>query len=73
MHDGRFKTIDQVLDFYSEGVISSPYTNPLMHQAVNGGVQLTPSEKLQLKAFLNTLTDTDFISNPNFAKPQELK
>ncbi|MFZ4740712.1 MAG: cytochrome-c peroxidase [Bacteroidales bacterium] len=73
MHDGRFKTIDQVLDFYSEGVISSPYTNPLMHQAMNGGVQLTPSEKLQLKAFLNTLTDTDFISNPNFAKPPELK
>ena len=73
MHDGRFQTIDQVLDFYSEGVILSPYTNPLMHQAMNGGVQLTYIEKQQLKAFLNTLSDTEFISNPVFSKPSDLK
>ncbi|MFZ4414397.1 MAG: cytochrome-c peroxidase [Bacteroidales bacterium] len=73
MHDGRFQTIDQVLDFYSEGVILSPYTNPLMHQAMNGGVQLTYIEKQQLKAFLNTLSDTEFISKPVFSKPSDLK
>jgi len=72
MHDGRFKTIDQVLDFYSEGVILTPYTNSLMHQAMNGGVQLTPTEKQQLKAFLNTLTDTDFINDARFSKPADL-
>ena len=73
MHDGRFKTIDQVIDFYSEGVIMSPYTNPLMHQAINGGVQLTPIEKLQLKAFLNTLTDMDFVTDVRYSKPTDLK
>ncbi len=72
MHDGRFQTIDQVLDFYSEGVILSPYTDPLMHQAMNGGVQLTPIEKQQLKAFLNTLTDADFINDTRFSKPTDL-
>ncbi|MEI6694646.1 MAG: cytochrome c peroxidase [Bacteroidota bacterium] len=73
MHDGRFQTIDQVLDFYSEGIILSPYTNPLMHQALNGGVQLTFLEKQQLKAFLSTLTDTEFVTNLNFSKPSDLK
>ncbi len=73
MHDGRFQTIDQVLDFYSEGVILSPYVNSLMHQAMNGGVQLTVIEKQQLKAFLNTLTDNEFITNPAFSKPIDLK
>jgi len=73
MHDGRFKNIDQVLDFYSEGVILSPYINPLMHQAMNAGVQLTFAEKKQLKAFLNTLTDTEFIENVDFSKPSVFK
>ncbi|MFZ4400258.1 MAG: cytochrome-c peroxidase [Bacteroidales bacterium] len=73
MHDGRFKTIDQVIDFYSEGVISTPYVNPLMHQALNGGVQLTPIEKKQLKAFLNTLTDVNFINDTHFSKPADIK
>lgn len=72
MHDGRFKTIDQVIDFYSEGVILTPYTNSLMHQSHNGGVQLTFSEKQQLKAFLNTLTDHTFITDTAFSKPINL-
>jgi cytochrome c peroxidase len=73
MHDGRFKTIDQLIDFYSEGVIYSPYVNPLMHQAINGGVQLTFTEKQALKAFLNTLTDMDFVTDPRFSKPTFLR
>ncbi|MBO6025887.1 MAG: c-type cytochrome [Bacteroidales bacterium] len=57
MHDGRFTTLDEVIDFYSEGVQYSEQISPLMHHVMQGGVQLTPEEKLQLKAFLNTLTD----------------
>jgi len=72
MHDGRFKNIDQVLDFYSEGVLLTPYTSSLMHQAHNGGVQLTFTEKQQLKAFLSTLTDYKFISDTAFSKPKGL-
>lgn len=57
MHDGRFTTLDQVIDFYSEGVQYSDDISPLMHHVMQGGVQLTSEEKTQLKAFLNTLTD----------------
>jgi cytochrome c peroxidase len=73
MHDGRFKTIDEVIDFYSEGVVISPYISSLMHHSVNGGIQLSPIKKMQLKAFLNTLTDEDFISDIRFSKPYDLK
>lgn len=59
MHDGRFQTLDEVIDFYSEGVQYSEWISPLMHHVMQGGVQLTPLEKQQLKAFLNTLTDND--------------
>ena len=57
MHDGRFNTLDEVIDFYSEGVNYSEQVSPLMHHVMQGGVQLTDIEKSQLKAFLNTLTD----------------
>lgn len=57
MHDGRFSTLDEVIDFYSEGVQYSEQISPLMHHVMEGGVQLTETEKSQLKAFLNTLTD----------------
>ena len=58
MHDGRFSTIDEVIDFYSEGVQYSEQISPLMHHVMEGGVRLTIEEKAQLKAFLHTLTDT---------------
>lgn len=70
MHDGRFKTLDEVLDFYSTGVVASPYISPLMHHVNTGGVKLSATQKKMLKAFLLTLHDDDFISNPKFAKPE---
>lgn len=69
MHDGRFKTLDEVIDFYSHDVKVSEYISPLMHHANDGGIQLTPSEKISLKAFLQSLTDEDFLTNPKFAAP----
>ncbi|MCL2130994.1 MAG: hypothetical protein FWH36_00845 [Lentimicrobiaceae bacterium] len=72
MHDGRFKTLDEVIDFYSEAVNYSPYVNPLMHKVSQGGAMLTPLQKRQLKAFLLTLTDEDFLTNPKFSKPKDL-
>ena len=58
MHDGRFHTLDEVIDFYSDSVQYSEQVSPLMHHVMQGGVRLTEPEKQQLKAFLNTLTDT---------------
>jgi len=71
MHDGRFKTIDEVIEQYSSGVEGSPYINPLMHHVITHGIQLTPSEKADLKAFLLTLTDSIFVTNPAFSKPDK--
>ena len=72
MHDGRFATLDDVINFYSEGLVWSPYVNPLMKKVNEGGVHLTPSEKADLKAFLLTLSDSDFVTNPAFSKPAGL-
>jgi cytochrome c peroxidase len=71
MHDGRFKTIDEVIGFYSEGLVWSPSINVLMHHITTGGIRLTPSEKADLKAFLLTLSDSSFIVNPAFGKPDK--
>jgi cytochrome c peroxidase len=72
MHDGRFETIDQVIEFYSSGVRYSPSISTLMHHVATGGVRLTPSEKADLKAFLLTLTDSTFISEPAFSLPENM-
>ena len=73
MHDGRFNTIDEVINFYCEGVILSPNIDVLMHHANNGGVHLTSLQKQQLKTFLMTLSDTDFVTDTTFSKPSVLK
>lgn len=71
MHDGRYETLDEVLDFYNSGLQWSPYINPLMHHIANGGTQLTQNEVADLKAFILTLTDTVIINNPDLAKPEK--
>jgi cytochrome c peroxidase len=70
MHDGKFKTLEEVIDFYSEGLINTPYVNPLMHHVANGGVRLTPQEKEDLLNFIKTLRDDEFVTNPKFSKPE---
>ena len=69
MHDGRFSTIDEVLAFYNSGIVVSPSISPLMHHAGNGGIRLTPSQLADLKAFLLTLTDSSFVTNPALSRP----
>jgi cytochrome c peroxidase len=66
MHDGRFATLDEVIDFYSFGLQDSPTIDPLMKNIAQGGVQLSPQDKADLIAFLLTLTDTEFVNNPAF-------
>jgi len=71
MHDGRFSTLEQVIDFYAHDLVWTPYIDPLMHHIANGGNQLTPSEKEDLLAFLLSLSDTTFLTNPAFGKPDK--
>lgn len=71
MHDGRFKTLEQVVEFYNSGVHqNSPNIDPIMTKAAKQfGLQLTTYEKQCLVDFLKALTDTAFLSNPNYQKP----
>lgn len=70
MHDGRFQTLDEVIVHYSFDVKqNSPNLDPRMEYAFQGGVQLDATQRAQLKAFLKTMTDWDFINNPNFQDP----
>ena len=69
MHDGRFETLDEVIDHYSEGLLNSPTIDPLMKSISKGGVQISESEKADLKAFLLSLSDDEFVNNPNFSPP----
>ena len=66
MHDGRFTTLDEVIEHYSEGLVNSPTIDPLMKKVNQGGVQLSAQDKAALKAFLLTLSDPEFINNPAF-------
>lgn len=65
MHDGRFTTLEQVVEHYNSGGHFSSTVDPLMKK-LGVGLQLTNQQKQDLVAFLKTLSDTDFITNPDF-------
>ncbi|MFZ4764296.1 MAG: cytochrome-c peroxidase, partial [Roseimicrobium sp.] len=62
MHDGRFTSLEQVLDHYSEGVERTPTLDPNLAKHPDGGIHLTVEEKRAVIAFLKTLTDRRFES-----------
>lgn len=64
MHDGRFNTIDQVLNHYATGILQSP----TLDAKLGSGIILTEKQRDDLKAFLNTLNDEAFIANTIFAE-----
>ena len=66
MHDGRFNTLEEVINHYSEGLKSSATIDPLMKKVNQGGVNLSVKDKADLKAFLLTLSDDDFVGNLDF-------
>ncbi|MBC9812145.1 cytochrome-c peroxidase [Crocinitomicaceae bacterium CZZ-1] len=69
MHDGRFSTLDEVINHYSHQIKISPTIDPMIEFAFQGGVQLDANEKSLLKAFLLTMTDHSFFTNPAFSDP----
>lgn len=60
MHDGRFRTLEEVVAHYATGVIRSSTLDPNLAKHPNGGVPLSPADKRALVAFLRTLTDSKF-------------
>ena len=67
MHDGRFATLTEVLAFYNSGFKDSPTLDANLKHAVKG--RLSPEDMADIIAFLHTLDDPDFLSNPAFANP----
>lgn len=68
MHDGRFYTLEAVLNHYANGITSTENLDPILNNNGNLGIPLTTDEKTKIIAFLKTLTDYEFISNPRFAE-----
>lgn len=71
MHDGRFKTLLEVINHYDHGVKYSSTVNPTLISIQNQGLQLTETDKEALIAFLNTLTDYTLIQNEAYSDPFE--
>lgn len=71
MHDGRFKNLTEVLDFYSTGIQAHTNLHPELRQP-NGTPKrfnFTSEDKQNLIAFLNTLTDETALKDVRFANP----
>jgi len=72
MHDGRFQTLEEVVDFYMSDVQQSPTLDRIMKtEFLNNGEPLIVKEnaKEDLIAFLKTLTDWDFVNDTSFHSP----
>ena len=69
MHDGRYNSLEEVIDFYSDELKYSETIDPLMKNVHQGGLLLTTAEKADLLAFLLTLSDSTMLLDPNLAEP----
>lgn len=70
MHDGRFQTLEEVLDFYSDGVKHSATLDPIMTKPGTGiSMGMTAQQKADIVAFLHTLTDEVFVTDTALADP----
>ena len=61
MHDGRFRTLEEVVEHYCTGIRRSPTLDPNLAKHPDGGVPLSEEDKGALVAFLKTLTDQKFL------------
>lgn len=64
MHDGRFRTLDEVLDHYGSGIVITPSLDPRL----SSGITLTVQQREDLKSFLVTLNDSSFVSDARFTE-----
>jgi cytochrome c peroxidase len=88
MHDGRYKTLEQVVNFYSDSIKPHPNLDGFLREIIPGTVdpnnnpcnscpprklKYTQEEKAALVAFLNTLTDSSIIKDQRWSNPFCLK
>ena len=71
MHDGRFATLEEVVDFYDRGITATPNLHPAL-RGPDGAplrLRLSPADRAALVAFLHTLTDDSLATDPRFSDP----
>ncbi len=68
MHDGRFLTLDAVLDHYTSHIQPTPNLDPLFLQNVQPGIALSMPERQSLLSFLKTLDDHHFLTDARFSE-----
>lgn len=75
MHDGRYKTLDEVIDHYSNGIKASANLSSFLRDPSGQPIKMNISEteKKALIAFLNTLTDFKVLTDPKFSNPFKAK
>jgi cytochrome c peroxidase len=66
MHDGRFKKLSEVLNHYTSGIHQSKTLAPQLKT----GTAFTSNERVDIIAFLLTLSDKEFVFNPKFQYPK---
>lgn len=64
MHDGRFWSLETVMDHYA----NAPYPSSTLDPKLKQGIPLSPSEKSNIIAFLKTLTDREFLKDNRFSE-----
>ena len=76
MHDGRFATLEAVVEFYNSGVVDNPNLSPPLRNppgtpgaGLPRRLNLTAAQKAALVAFLKTLTDTSVTTDAKFSDP----
>ncbi len=69
MHDGRLKTLEEVVDHYNNGLKPSTYLDPALENTRGTGLMLSAQQKQDLVNFLKTLTDYSLLTNPAYQNP----
>ena len=69
MHDGRFETLEEVIEHYNSGLRQSPSLDPNLAKHPRKGLGLSSKDKRALVSFLRTLTDPQFVPSAKLRKP----
>jgi cytochrome c peroxidase len=70
MHDGRFETLEEVIDHYSEGIQNDPNLDPRLKSFGQPmRMDIPESDKKAIIAFLKTMTDSEMVTDPKFSNP----
>lgn len=70
MHDGRFETLEEVIEHYNSGGHFSPNVDNLIDEDPSQvGLGLDEQQKAALVAYLQSLTDTTYLNNKSFSNP----